>query len=195
MRQRNLIGATMAAVVFSVCLVADVRAQGTKEYEKFRANAMIPGMVGTGATAVVDIKISRWTPEAERQELLAYLKQFGPERLHRELKRVQKVGVLAVRGERGYPLYYANQQEAGGKREIVLVTDREIDFLEVYQHEISLQYPFTIITMQVDADGEGKGEAIVGAEVVWDDAKNSLKITNYDAQPVRLEGIRRLEKK
>ena len=102
---------------------------------------------------------------------------------------------VAIRGERGYPTYYAQEFTDNGKRTILILTDREIEFEEVYNREISLQFPFTMITMALDADGNGSGAAILGAELKWDEAKDVLRVTGYSAEPVRLEGVRLIKKK
>ena len=111
------------------------------------------------------------------------------------MKKQKKTGFVAIRGERGYPTYYTQEFTDGGKRNILILTDREILFEEVYNREISMQFPFTMITMIVDGEGNGQGAAILGAELVWDEAKDVLRITGYSAEPVRLEGIKLISKK
>ena len=83
----------------------------------------------------------------------------------------------------------------GGKRNVLILTDREIYFEEVYNREISMQFPFTMIMMELDDQGNGQGTALLGAELVWDEAKDVLKVTGYSAEPIRLEGIQLIKKK
>ncbi len=163
--------------------------------ELYRVNAMVPGAVGPGAAASVDIKINRWSTQEEEDELRQALQQGGSQGLHKAMKRQKKTGFVAIRGERGYPTYYAQEFTENGKRAILVLTDREIEFEEVYNREISLQFPFTMITMTLDGEGSGSGVAILGAELEWDDAQDVLRVTGYSAEPVRLEGIRLIKKK
>lgn len=111
------------------------------------------------------------------------------------MKKHQKTGFVAIRGERGYPTYYTQEILEGGKRNILILTDREIYFEEVYNREISMQFPFTMIMMELDDQGNGQGTALLGAELVWDEAKDVLKVTGYSAEPIRLEGIQLIKKK
>jgi hypothetical protein len=174
---------------------APAQAKGDKVGELYRANAMVPFAVGPGATGSVDIKIGRWSTEEEEQRLRDALRQKGTEGLFNEMKRQKKTGFVAVRGERGYPTYYAQELLEGDQRTILILTDREIEFEEVYNREISLQFPFTMISMTVDGTGNGTGMAILGAELVWDEQQDVLRVTGYSAEPIRLEGIRLIKKK
>jgi hypothetical protein len=170
-------------------------AKGDKVSELYRANAMVPGVVGPGAAASVDIKINRFSTDAEEGSLRLALKAHGPEGLYDKMKKQQKTGFVAIRGERGYPTYYTQEIMDGGKRNLLILTDREIYFEEVYNREISMQFPFTMITMALDEEGNGEGTAILGAELKWDEAKDVLRITGYSAEPIRLEGIKLIKKK
>ena len=170
-------------------------AKGEKVSELYRANAMVPGVIGPDASALVDIKVSRYSTEEEEERLALALKSQGPQGLFKEMKRQQKTGFLAIRGERGYPTYYTREVRTDGNREIWILTDREIFFEEVYNREITMQFPFTMITMMLDEEGNGEGTAILGAELKWDEAKDVLRITGYSAEPIRLEGIRLIKKK
>lgn len=185
---------SVMAVVTGGLLLA-VSASDAKVSELYRANVMVPGAVGPGSTSMVDIKINRWSTEEEEDELVQALKVGGPERLFNEMKAQKKTGFIALRGDRGYPTYYSQEFMDGGNRHVLILTDREIYFEEVYNREISMQFPFTMITLALDDEGNGQGTAILGAELQWDETKDALRITGYSAEPVRLEGVRLIKKK
>jgi len=188
-------GALVGCLVLSGLSLGSAPAAAEKVSELYRANAMVPGVVGPDASSSVDIKINRWTTEEEEDGLREALRVGGPERLFTEMKRQKKTGFVALRGDRGYPTYYTQEITEGGQRNILILTDREIYFEEVYNREISMQFPFTMITMILDEEGNGQGTAILGAELKWDEAKDALRITGYSAEPVRLEGVRLIKKK
>jgi hypothetical protein len=191
------------SAVVTLCLLfatlvltsSPANAKSDKVSELYRANAMVPGAVGPGAAASVDIKINRFSTDAEEEDLRKALKAHGPQGLHKRMKKHQKTGFVAIRGERGYPTYYTQEIMVGGKRNILILTDREIYFEEVYNREISTQFPFTMIMMELDDEGTGQGTAILGAELIWDEAQDALKVTGYSAEPIRLEGIKLIKKK
>ena len=175
--------------------LGSVPAVGEKVSELYRANAMVPGVVGPGSTSLVDIKVNRWSTQEEEKGLVEALQVGGPERLFNEMKRQKKTGFIALQGDRGYPTYYTQEFTDDGKRNILILTDREIYFEEVYNREISMQFPFTMVAMILDEEGNGQGVAILGAELEWDEEKDVLRITGYSAEPVRLEGVRLVKKK
>ena len=182
-------------VVGVLITTSSATAKGDKVSELYRANAMVPGAVGPGASASVDIKITKFSTDEEEEDLRMALKAHGPQGLHKRMKKHQKTGFVAIRGERGYPTYYTQEILEGGKRNILILTDREIYFEEVYNREISTQFPFTMIMMELDDEGNGQGTALLGAELVWDEGKDVLRVTGYSAEPIRLEGIQLIKKK
>ena len=188
---------TMAIMILAVggLLLGSAPATAQKVSELYRANAMVPGVVGPDAASLVDIRISRFSTQEEEATLVEALKVGGPERLFKEMKKQKKTGFIALRGDRGYPTYYTQEQSEGGMRNIFILTDREIYFEEVYNREITMQFPFTMITMIMDQEGNGQGTAILGAELMWDEAKDVLRITGYSAEPIRLEGVKLIKKK
>lgn len=162
--------------------------------EKFRANGIIRGAVGPGASSVVDIKISRWTTEEEREDLLEALRDKGTKGLYDELRKQKKAGFFQIRGEVSYRTLYNHQIVDGSKRRIVIATDRPIEFMEVYDRDISLQFPIALAVIDFD-DEKGTGEGIVmyGAELVYNEDKDTLEITNFAQQPVLLGDVRKLQ--
>lgn len=54
----------------------------------------------------------------------------------------------------------AQHQEAEGGRMIFLMTDRPIRMWEAMNRPRTIDYPFTLIQLQVDKDGNGVGKAM-----------------------------------
>ena len=64
--------------------------------------------------------------------------------------------------------------EDGGRR-IVLVTDRPISFWEAANQPRSIDYPFTLIELRLNRDGEGEGKMSIATKITG----------NRDIQPHR----------
>ena len=92
----------------------------------------------------------------------------------------------------GYDLHYAHQMrgEDGGER-VVLATDRRIGFWEAANQPRSIDYPFTVIELRLNRDGEGEGKMSIATKVIYDKEQNMVTLENYDLQPVQLTNIRR----
>ena len=155
--------------------------------EKFRAFA---ASLGTGASAVVEIGISRWTTDEEREKLLTALQEKGPDELLSQLTKMPPVGYIRRTGSLSWDLYYARQRQLGnGSRQIVLATNRPIRFREVVSGRRSRDYQLTVVELRTDASGKGEGKLVPKARVTWDRDARAIQIENYDALPVELLSV------
>jgi hypothetical protein len=170
-------------------------AQTTGQPERFTANAMsVTGEVRGGAQTV-QITVNRWTPDAERQSLVAtLLGKDGPKELLKQLQKQKSVGNIRTPDSIGYDLRYAHQEPApDGGRTIVIATDRPIGFWEATNQPRTFDYRFTVIQMNIGRDGEGSGTMSYATKIV---AKgNTIELENFASQPIMLNNIKAEPKK
>jgi hypothetical protein len=149
-----------------------------------------------GRTATVEITIDRWSTDAERDRLLSILQAEDDitranEKLLHVLEDMPKVGTIRTPSSLAWDLHFARQTPLGdGRRRIVLGTNRPIGFREAVNRPRSIDYPFTIVQIQVDADGRGQGKILPGTRLYVDDGE--LVLENYDALPVQFNEIRKV---
>jgi hypothetical protein len=162
-------------------------AQTLGEPEDFTAIAIVNNNLASGAGTVL-IHISRWSTDTERTRLIETLQKKGPEQLLDELQDMKSVGTIRTPDSLAYDLRYAHQRpgEDGG-RQIVLATDRPIGFWEAVHRPRTIQYPFTVIQMQMGRDGKGKGTLSVATKIVAHE--NVVELENFATQPVMLTDI------
>ena len=79
--------------------------------------------------------------------------------------------------------------EDGGRR-IVLVTDRPISFWEAANQPRSIDYPFTLIELRLNRDGEGEGKMSIATKITGNRTFNLIELENYATQPVQLMAVR-----
>jgi hypothetical protein len=179
---------------------APVGAQTAGEPLRLSAWAVSMGTTATGANAVVDIRINKWSTEKERQDLIAVFLDKGQDKLLDALQKVPEKGRLSIPGRRGpdptqtrlgWTLRYAMQWpgEDGGRR-IMIATDRVMTFAEVQQRPRSYDYPFTFIEIHLNKDGEGEGKMAVATQLQFDKKKNTIVFENYSSEPVRLNQVK-----
>ena len=115
----------LSALLALVCSLAVAQTNG--QPERFTANAVsLSPEYGTGQR-VVEITIDRWSPNAERERLVASLQQKGPDELLKQLQKTRAVGRIRTPDSLGYDLHYAQQMPSeDGGRTIVIATDRPI---------------------------------------------------------------------
>jgi hypothetical protein len=178
--------ACIGAALLSL-LMPRASAQTLDEPEEFTATAIVNNARTSGAGTVL-IRVTRWSTDMERTRLIETLQKRGPEQLLDELQGMQSVGTIRTPDSLAYDLRYANQRpgEDGG-RQIVLATDRPIGFWEAVHQPRTIQYPFTVIQMQMGPDGKGKGTLSYATKIVAH--RDVVELENFDTQPVMLTEI------
>jgi hypothetical protein len=154
----------------------------TETIERYKANAIVQ-TAGTGSTA--EINIYRWSSDDERNEILEVIKKATDDKrknnrdVAKALRGQEKTGYAFMAGRQGYPLRYAREfQMGGGKRQIILATDRPVSFQEVYQQTQLGDFDVTMVLLNVDENGNGEGLLSVGTEVKWNESTGKLEVTN-----------------
>jgi hypothetical protein len=162
------------------------------EPERFTAVAMdLKGGPRSGARAVT-IEIKQWSTDAQRDELLNVLRTKGEQALLDALQNLPVVGTIRTPDSLAYDLHFARKQPwSDGGQQILVATDRPIGFWEASRNGRSLEYPFTVIQMRVNAQGKGEGRMSIATKVI--PAGNQIVLEDYDTQPVLLSDVTREE--
>jgi hypothetical protein len=177
----------MAVLLMLVAVVAYAQTNG--QPERFTANAVSTSPeYGTGQR-LVEITIDRWLPDSERQRLVAALQTKGPNELLKQLQKNKPVGRIRTPDSLGYDLRYAQQTPLPeGGRMIVIATDRPIGFWEATQRPRSIDYPFTVIQMKLDREGNGSGTISYATRIVAHE-NNVIELEDFATQPIMLNNI------
>jgi hypothetical protein len=179
------------ALALALGLAGMAFSQGREHYQALAVNL---SNVDLGAPTMVDIVIERWSTDAEEARIVEAF-QKGQDELLKTIQKIRpRVGYVALPGETGRDLRYANKAplEDGGWQ-IVILTDRRIEFREAAERPRSINYPFTLIEMHVDDEGSGEGRASVATKITWDGETRTLELENYTSDPVRLPNVKRID--
>lgn len=179
----------IVGLVMTLALVPAVGAQNEVE-ESF--SAILTNISNVGATGLtpVDIKITRWTGPEANERLLSILRDQGQDAFLRALQDEKTVGWIATPTSLRYDFYYAIQTPLeGGGRRIMLITDRPMQIWERLGGSPTRDYPFTVIELRLDKDGNGQGTLaqLVQLRLVG----NILGIENWATAPMRLNEVKR----
>ena len=74
----------------------------------------------------------------------------------------------------------------------MLASDRRMSFLEVANRPRTVDYPFTVVQLQLDEDGNGEGKASFLTRIEVDTRNNALILENFASRPVDLMSVRAL---
>ena len=156
--------------------------------EDFTAVAIVNNNLTSGAGTVL-MQVTRWSTEEERRRLVSVLVEKGPTELLEALRDSRPTGTIRTPDSLGYDLRFAHETkgEDGGRR-IVLATDRPIGFWEVTRRPRTIDYPFTVIQMEFDREGRGKGTLSYFTKIRA--RGNNIELENFATSPVMLTEIK-----
>lgn len=183
----SVLGISMGLAALLSAAAPEAISQTMGEREEFNATAIVNNNLGAGAGRVI-MRVTRWSTEAERGLLTRTLLKSGPGELLDVLQDQKSVGTIRTPDSLGYDLRYSHQEPAeDGGRRIVLATDRPISFWEARNQPRTLDYPFTVIEMQIDKNGEGKGTMSYATKIIA--RGNTIELENFASAPVMLTQI------
>jgi len=177
--------------VLTVACVVSVAGQtaSNSPREHFSAIAVNNSTTGQAGAGMIDITVNQWTSEADRDRLMTLFREKGEKSLLSALQDQKPVGTISPPGSVAYDLRYARQlPTAEGGRRIILATDRPMGFWEANNQSRSVDYPFTLIELRVDKNGNGEGKLSVATKLTLEN--NTLVIENYSNQPVMLTEVK-----
>jgi hypothetical protein len=198
-RKSMAVSALAGVLLFVVASTSGV-AQTMGEKVHIEAFAVNMSNIGTGSNGTVMIDVDRWSTPEEREMLINTMLQHGQDALLSALQKAPTKGRMwfpnvtgpdPTQARLGYPVRYAFQTPLpeGGRR-IVIALDRYITFWEARNQPRSFNYPFTLIQIEVDRNGQGNGKMSVATKINFQKAKNVIELENYASEPVRLQNVK-----
>ena len=182
--------------ILAICFVTSGAAMGpvlaAKPIERLTAFAVdMSNAAGRTRAGSIDIVIDRWSTDAERDQLRAALREGGPDSLLRALQKIKDpAGYIRSAGSIGYPVRFAREiPTSDGGRRIIVATDRPVSFLEATTQPRTMDYPFMLIDIRLDANGKGQGKLMPLAKVT-ESEDHVVEIENYASEPVRLTEVK-----
>jgi hypothetical protein len=183
------ISTVVAAVSAATALTIVAHAQTMGAPERYVASAVD---MNRGAAGTIEIAVDRWSTDVQRDKLMSVMLNKGPEKLLDALQDMPRMGYFRAPGNLGWDIHFARKVPLpdGGER-VVLVTDRRISFWEASRQPRSIDYPFTVIELRLNHDGEGEGKMSLATKIIADKENNIVTLENYDISPVMLTNVRR----
>src|SRR5262245_20382252 len=178
---------SIAALVLLACALGVAQTLG--QPERFTATAVAIGNEYGSGAGTVEITVDRWSTAAERESLVGALLNEGPDDLLKQMQKIRPVGRIRTPDSIGYELRYTQQTPLPeGGRSIVIATDRPIGFWEATYRPRSIDYPFTVIQMKLDREGNGSGTLSYATRIVAHD-NNVIELEDFATRPIMLNNI------
>jgi hypothetical protein len=176
-RRVILVGA--AALAAALLLLSTTIGQEKTKPEQYSAVWAVVGGTAGGTTVSIDIRINRYNTDADVQKFAEQLKEFGADALRRAMEK-EDVGQLSPVGRVGVPIAIARKLTQGKKTIVRVVTARSLSFVEIRYSGRSVDYPYTILQLELDESGKGTGTAIGAAKIRFNKKENTYEIESLE---------------
>jgi hypothetical protein len=174
---RQLVHFGLFTVVVVLLLTASFGQEKPKP-EQYAATWAVTGGTAGGKTMPIDIRINRFNTDEDVMKFAELLKEGGPDALRRALEK-EDVGQISPTGRVGTPIAVARKLKSGNKTIVRVVTARNLSFVELRYSGRSVDYPFTVIQLELDEKGKGSGTAIAAAKIRFNKKQNTYEIESY----------------
>jgi len=179
----------LTAIGAAAILTFSASAQTMGTPERYTASAF---NLNNGRTGTIDITVNRWSSDKQRDALIAVVTEKGPEKLLDALQDMPAMGHFGAPGNLSWDIHFARKMPlADGGERVVLITDRRINFWEARNQPRSIDYPFTVIELHLNRDGEGEGKMSIATKVIYDKKENMITLENFQTTPVQLTNVKR----
>ncbi len=179
---------TSGLIIILGLATSAVFADGQEHFTAFAVD--ISNTAPRNNSTTVDMVIDRYSTDSERDRLLEALDK-GQDALLDALQHLPVVGYMNTPGSLRYDIHFARKRPLpdGGAR-IILMTDRRIGMWEAVNRPRTIDYPFTLIELQVDKDGNGVGKASIATKITK--TEGTIELENFSSEPVRLTQVRKV---
>jgi hypothetical protein len=145
----------------------------------------------TGSLGTVEIVVTRWSTDAERDRLLGAMHDGGMTSLPEMLRNLPSIGYIRTPHDVPFEIHYAHRSAiGGGANRVVVATDRYIPFQQSSEHSKLLDYPFTFVEVRLDQAGKGEGRMSVAARLTSDGNGQLVVLEEYGSEPMRLQEVK-----
>src|SRR5574340_198084 len=160
------------------CATMSQPGSGGAPLEKYSATVQVGSGAGQGNIPVI-ISIKSYTTDAEAAQLVQTLRTQGPDGLTDALRKLDGKGNFAPSRAMSQELKVIRSVKTPNGRQLRMLLDRPIGFLEGMIGAQTLTYQVGIIVLNLDASGKGNGQMIVAARPSFD-RNNELVIQKFD---------------
>jgi len=185
---------TLALALLVGLVASPLPAQEEEMPLNFDAVAVNMSNLGPRGQVRLQIRVDRWSTAEERAKLEGALRaQTGQSRdrtLATTLFGKESVGTIRESRSLAYDLRYSRVIPSDAGQMIILATDRRIGFAESFRSARTLDYNVSLVVLNLDEEGRGDGQLMLGATFEWDETNNQIIITNFASEPIRLTRVR-----
>jgi hypothetical protein len=142
-------------------------------------------LTARGSTQQVQIGISRWSSDEERQDLLEAAREGGPAGLRAAIGEQEDHGYFRVRGGRKIALRYTREFVESGRRRVIVITEQPIPMGDMSKLGEHAERAVSIIELSIRDTQANDGRVLAAVELSFNE-EGQLVFTDYVMEPVHL---------
>jgi hypothetical protein len=172
-----------------LCLIPLAGIAAGDDSQTITALATVKTAGGASTSAPLTVVVRQLTTDAERDELIAALKQGGTASARALLAKRPDLGTVRL-GARQTAIKYAYARQTGGGELVTVVTVEPIVFLGAGLPDAKpvSGYDLGLVMLEVAASGPGRGELVPATKVRTND-DGAIVTEDYSAEVVQLSNV------
>lgn len=177
---------TKTAMFCTVLVLSTLVAGAGEPPERFRGwVASIGGPAAmSGQRTWVRLHVDEYTSDEKVMELAGILAEQGEDALLKAVEKMPAAGWIVLGANTRYDLKVIRSVGTDEARYVRFLTDRPIQFAEMWNATRSRDYRFGLVELVVDQENKGEGTIIPTAQIRFRDGK--VEITSLGIQPFRI---------
>jgi hypothetical protein len=172
-------------IVALVCASLPLFAQDQSKRETYAITVFGTSGVTAGKSVTGTVIVEDYSTDAEVSELAGVLKAKGQDGLVSAMGKIKAKGRIALTGTVGNQVEVIRQHPTPKGRRIVLVSDRQMSLPELWNSGRSTDYKFSIVMLDVDANGKGDGTVYYAVKLKFNKS-GQLELEHYGQSPGRI---------
>ena len=200
-------GAVAIALGLAFAAVSPAEAADGDDFElNVKARAVSTMNILRAASDLIDIRVTRWSTEDERNALVGALETQGNHGLAAALNEQESTGWVSFdprggggpgRDPRRSTLRYSREITQGDSKEVIMITNHYPGYgtdPQAANGSKLAEYPvsFVLLKLQKNEDGDwtGIGRMFVGAKLRFDVSSKKFVIDEFPMDPVYLKDVK-----
>jgi hypothetical protein len=185
------------AALLGLLAVAWLGIPGTSEAQEFPLGTYEARMVNTdrifprNTVQRIVVRLNQLTPVEDARRMGDLLREDGQTGL-KDVLWNREVGSFQIDQRLAQPIAAAFDIVDGEYHRLILIVPRDIGVRELWGRTSSASYPFTVIELDVDANGNGSGEILPATRIRLRPDRH-VEFDEFGVLPLRVLNVRRIK--
>ena len=175
----------MLITVALVCTTLPIAAQDQPLPQNYAVTVFGTAGAAAGKSVTGTVIVEAYSSDDEVNELAGILKAKGQDSLASAMSKIKAKGRIALTGTVGNQVEVIRQKPGPKGRRIILVSDRQMSLPELWNSGRSTSYKFSIVVLDVDAQGKGDGLVYYAVKLKFNKS-GQLELEHYGQAPGRI---------